>query len=80
MSDSFAILSGFLERFSDDVEGRSVEEAPDEVKRQLAAMASGSLSETERDEMITLLQANPQWVPLLARAVKALRPDARIQS
>ena len=80
MSDAFVILSRFLDRFTDDVEGRSVVEIPTDVRQKLARFASGELTETERNELVGLLQANPQWVPLLAREVKALRPGTRAES
>jgi hypothetical protein len=76
MANSFEILAKFLDRFGDDVEGRSLEEPSADVKLKLKSFAAGSLSEAERNEMIGLLQANPQWVPLLAREAKALRNDA----
>jgi hypothetical protein len=73
MSNSFEILSKFLERFGDDVEGRSLEEPSPDVKLKLKRFASGTISEIERNELIALLQANPQWVSLLAQEAKALR-------
>jgi hypothetical protein len=76
MSDAFATLSRFLDQFDQDVEGRSLEPMPPDVARQLASFARGELSENERSKVIKLLQANPDWVPLLAREVKGLRPDA----
>lgn len=80
MNDPFSILSRFLERFDDDVEGRAVlEEPPEDIRQKLAQFAVGSLPEAERAELIELLQNNPQWVPLLAREVKARRP-ARTES
>jgi len=73
MSNSFEILSKFLERYGDEVEGRSLEEPSADVKLKLKRFASGSLPESERNELITVLQANPQWVGLLAQEAKALR-------
>ena len=71
--NAFEVMSKFLDRFGDDVEGRSLEEPSPEVKLKLKGFAAGSLSEPERNEVIGLLQANPGWVTLLAREVKALR-------
>lgn len=76
MSNPFEILSRFLDRYSDDVEGRSLEEPSTDVQLKLKRFAVGGLSETERNEMVALLQANPQWVTLLAREAKALRNGA----
>lgn len=73
MSNPFTVLSKFLERYGDDVEGRSMEEPSADVKLKLRSFAAGGLSGTERNDVIGLLQANPHWVPLLAREVKDLR-------
>jgi hypothetical protein len=73
MPNSFEILSKFLERYGDEVEGRSLEEPSPDVKLNLKRFASGNLPEAERDQLIALLQANPQWVSLLAQEAKALR-------
>ena len=75
MSNEFAVLAKFLDRYSDDVEGRSMEEPSPEVQQKLKAFAVGSLPEAERDEVIALLHSNPHWVPMLAREAKALRKD-----
>jgi hypothetical protein len=77
MSDSFSILARFLERFDDDVEGRSLEEPPEDVRQKLLRFAGGTLPERERTELIQLLEAHPQWIPMLAREVKARRQPAR---
>lgn len=73
MSNEFAILTKFLDRYGDDVEGRSMEEPSAEVQQKLKEFAAGSLAETERRDVISLLQMNPHWVPMLAREAKALR-------
>ena len=76
MANEFAILAKFLDRYSDDVEGRSMEEPSAEVRQKLRDFASGSLPEAERNDVISLLQTNPHWVPLLASEAKALRKNA----
>jgi hypothetical protein len=76
MSNAFTVLSKFLDRYSDDVEGRSMEPPSAEVQQKLKSFASGSLSEAERNDVVALLQANPHWVPVLAREAKALRDQA----
>ena len=76
MSNAFTVLSKFLDRYGDDVEGRSMEEPSTEVQQKLRSFAAGSLSEAERNDVIALLQTNPHWVPLLAREAKALRTEA----
>jgi hypothetical protein len=76
MSNSFTVLSKFLERYGDDVEGRSMEEPSADVQVKLKSFAAGRLSEAERNDVIALLQANPHWVPLLAREAKSLQASA----
>jgi len=73
MSNTFEILSRFLERYSDEVEGRSLEEMPSEVRTKLSAFAQGSLSVAERGELAQLLKDNPRWISMLAQEVKAGR-------
>ena len=76
MSNEFAILAKFLDRYADDVEGRSMEEPSAEVQQKLKDFAAGSLPEADRNDVISLLHTNPHWVPMLAREAKALRKDA----
>ena len=53
MSNSFQILTGFLDRFSAEVEGRSHEEPSAEIKLRLRGFAQGTLGEPERAERET---------------------------
>ena len=76
MANQFTILSRFLDRYGDDVEGRCMEEPSAEVQQKLKNFANGSLSEAERKDVIALLQTNPNGVTLLATQAKALRNDA----
>lgn len=76
MANQFTILARFLDRYGDDVEGRSMEAPSAEVQQKLRNFASGSLSDAEREDVIALLQTNPHWVPLLAQETKALRNSA----
>lgn len=73
MSDTFKILAGFLAKYGDDVEGRSAADAPEEVRRHLSDFAAGRLAPAERVRVSELLKENPQWVALLAEAVRAVR-------
>ena len=75
MNKSFQILAGFLDRFSGEVEGRSLEEPSPELKLKLQQFARGTLAEAERDGLILLLKQNPHWIPLLASEAKAMRRD-----
>jgi hypothetical protein len=75
MSHPFQILTEFLRQYGDEVEGRSLEEPNTEIKRKLQRFVSGASEETERTELVGLLQDNPQWVPWLAAEVKAQRTE-----
>ncbi len=70
MSNEFEILARFLERFGDDVQGRELTEAP---TPKLRAFAQGTLTPTERADLLAGLQDNPEWLAWLAQEVKALR-------
>ena len=74
MANTFEILAGFLERFGDEVEGRSLQELDEGVRGKLRDFASGKLPQSEQGELIRMLNQNPQWVAHLAQEVKALRP------
>jgi hypothetical protein len=73
MPSPFEILAGFLEKFGDEVEGRESEQLPADVQGKLKELARGSLSESERSQLFTLLNQHPQWISSLAAEVKALR-------
>jgi hypothetical protein len=75
MNHPFQILAGFLDRYADEVEGRSMEELTPEIKAQLQQFASGALADSERRRVIGLLKDNPQWLALLAAEVKVHRGD-----
>ena len=73
MANDFEILAGFLAKFSDEVEGRELQELPKDVQAKLREMAQGNLPESERSRLFDLLKDNPAWVGRLADEVKALR-------
>jgi hypothetical protein len=73
MANDFEILAGFLAKFSDEVEGRELQELPKDVQVKLRELAQGSLPESERSRLFDLLKENPAWVGRLADEVKALR-------
>jgi len=73
MNDPFEILSRFLDRYGDEVEGRALEEMPTEVKTQLRDFAQGKLPETQRGDLFRLLKENPRWIAVLAEEAKAAR-------
>ena len=73
MPNTFEILSGFLSRFGDEVEGRESSAPPPEVGAQLHRFARGQLPASEQVELIRLLNDHPDWVVSLAAEVKAQR-------
>jgi len=75
MAETFQILAGFLERYGHEVEGRELEEPPEEMKTKLQQLARGQLPEREQADLFTLLSRNPPWVARLAQEVKALRTE-----
>ena len=76
MANEFEILAGFLAKFGDEVEGRELQDLPNDVQAKLRELARGSLPETERSRLFDLLNQNPQWIGRLADEVKALRTEA----
>jgi len=73
MANDFEILAGFLAKFSDEVEGRELQDLPKDVQGKLRSLAQGSLPETERSRLFDLLKENPAWIGRLADEVKAMR-------
>ena len=73
MKHEFEIFSQFLEGSPEDVEGCEQLNPPAALQARLRAFAGGTITEAERHAVIGELQAHPQWVPWLAREVKALR-------
>lgn len=67
----FLVLSGFVQRFAPDVEGRAAEPPPPEVGEKMARLASGAASPSERTALAELLKEHPEWLPHLARAIRA---------
>ena len=75
MATEFEILAGFLAKFGDEVEGREIQEPPKDVQSRMRELALGKLPESERSQLFSLLNENPQWIGRLAEEVKALRTD-----
>ena len=73
MNNAFQILTGFLDRYDNEVEGRELAEPGDDVKLKLHQLAQGNLRGNEQTELMGLLNHQPQWIGLLAAQVKALR-------
>ncbi len=73
MPNTFEILSGFLKRFGDEVEGREISGPTPETAAKLQRFARGQLSAAEQTELIRQLNEQPDWIAKLATEVKALR-------
>jgi hypothetical protein len=76
-SKPFEILTRFLNRYGDEVEGRALDEMPPELKLKLGEFAKGRLSGADRKEVARLLKENPRWVSLLAEEAKAARGSGK---
>jgi hypothetical protein len=77
MTNTFKLLAEFLDRFDDEVEGRELAAPPEEIQVKLRALAQGSLPQSERQKVFSILNQNPEWISELAKEIKALRisPD-----
>jgi len=73
MPNTFEILTGFLARFGDEVEGRESPTLPPEISVGLRRFARGQLPASEQEELIRQLNERPDWVALLAAEAKSLR-------
>lgn len=77
MANTFEILSGFLKRYSDEVEGRESPGPTPELAARLQQFARGQLDAAAQADLIRQLNEQPAWVAQLAREVKALRPGEK---
>ena len=75
MNDTFQILAGFLDKYSDDVFGRAREDVPRELRDRLRDFAHGDLDDTERARLCKSLKENPQWIPALAQEARTPRGE-----
>jgi hypothetical protein len=73
MANEFEILANFLAKFSDEVEGRELQDVPRDMQAKLRELAQGNLAESERSRVFDLLKENPAWIGRLADEVKAMR-------
>ena len=77
MSNTFETLTRFLDRYGDEVEGRELEQVPEQLKPKLRDFALGTLQDSERGELARLLKENPRWVALLVEEARIARGDAQ---
>jgi hypothetical protein len=73
VNDDFKILLEFLDGDVQEVGGRSAMAIPAELQEKIARFANGQCTEEERGEMKKLLQQQPDLIPTLVAATKALR-------
>lgn len=73
MPNTFEILTGFLSRFGDEVEGRESPDLPPETRDKLRSFARGQLPTSDHAELIRQLNDHPDWVATLAAEARALR-------
>jgi hypothetical protein len=73
VNDDFKILLEFLDGDVQEVAGRSAIAIPAELTEKIARFANGECTEEERVEMKKLLQQQPDLIPTLVAATKALR-------
>jgi hypothetical protein len=76
MTNAFQILSGFLDRYDNEVEGRELQEPGPDIQIKLHQFARGTLPQGEQSDLLGLLNRNPQWIGRLAADVKGMRPTA----
>jgi hypothetical protein len=76
MPNTFEILTGFLSRFGDEVEGRESPDLPPEARDKLRRFARGQLPVSDHAELIRQLSDRPDWVATLAAEAKALRDSS----
>jgi hypothetical protein len=74
MPNTFEILSGFLRRYGDEVEGRELSGPTPEIGAKLQLFARGQLPASEQAELIGQLNERPDLIAKLASDIKALRP------
>jgi hypothetical protein len=68
--DQFRALIGFLERFENDVSGRSAESVDAEMEAKIRGLAAGTLDENEREQVLEALSRNRAGLELLASCLR----------
>ena len=74
MNNTLQILTGFLDKYGDDVQGHADEAPPADLQARFREFARGTLAEAERARLSQLLKDNPQWIPALASEARAGQP------
>ena len=74
MSNWYQILSRFLERHGDHVQGRSLEPLSPKLKGELRRFVKGELSPPAQEKLLQTLDGNPEAVKFLADELQKLSP------
>ena len=75
-NDDFASIFRFLES-SAEVTGREALVVTAEMQKKLAKLASGQCNDEERRKLLSLLEQQPNLVPVLADEIKKLRASSK---
>jgi hypothetical protein len=68
--DEFRALFGLMERFENDVSGRSANSLDAEMEAKIRGLAAGTLDDSERDEVLQALSRNRAGLELLASCLR----------
>jgi hypothetical protein len=69
----FRALENFLREFDGEVGGRDAARMPPEIRSRLDGLAEGRADEKERAFLVEELSKHPDWIGVLAEAVKKRR-------
>jgi ribosomal protein S15P/S13E len=73
VNEDFDALFRFLEEHAEDVSGRAALDVSASLRQQLAKFAAGECNEQEREQLKTLLQNQPELIPILVKEVHTRR-------
>lgn len=73
MNDDFKLLFDLLDGRDQEVAGHVATTVPAELRERIARFASGTSSESEREQMKKLLREQPDLIPVLVAEIHALR-------
>jgi hypothetical protein len=65
-------------RLETEVAARDAGPPPDHILESIRRFAEGTLDPVEKENLITALDARPDWISHLAAAIKARRPNRDI--
>jgi hypothetical protein len=68
--DQFRVMLGFLERFEEEVSGRSAESLDPEMAAKIRELASGTLDDKQREQVLEKVARNRAGLELLATCLQ----------